>query len=96
MNNNYPYLPKDKTIEYVKEDNPFMAEAKLVRNNYSSDLNHPTGAVVVLNGEIIGRSANQSAIKNKRLLDLHKNGLCIRKILKIPSGKAYWLCPGCA
>lgn len=96
MNNYYPYLPEDRTIEYVKADNSLMAEAKLMRDNHSTDLNHPTGAIVVLNGRIIGRSANQSAIKNKRLLNLHKNGLCIRKILKIPSGQKYWLCPGCA
>ncbi len=96
MNNCYPYLPEGKIIEYVKENNLFMVEAKLMRNNYSSDSNHPTGAVVVLNGKIVGRFANQSTIKNKKILDLHRNGLCVRKILRIPSGKAYWLCPGCA
>ncbi|MBU6390363.1 hypothetical protein KGQ31_02340, partial [Patescibacteria group bacterium] len=35
-------------------------------------------------------------LKNKKLLALHRDGWCARKILKIPSGKKYWLCPGCA
>ena len=52
--------------------------------------------VVVMNGEIIGKDANQSALKNKKLIELHKNGFCVRKFLKIKSGEKYWLCMGCA
>src|SRR5258708_36442329 len=96
MKTSYPYLPEGRTIEYVPAGNAFMREAARVRNEASTDLNHSTGAVVVLGGEVIGRGANQSAIKNKILLNIHKNGLCIRKILKIPSGQKYWLCPGCS
>jgi deoxycytidylate deaminase len=95
-NNIYPYLPDGRSILYVPESNPFMIEAKIMRDGHSTDLNHSTGAVVVLGGKIIGRAANKSAINNPKLLELHKKGLCTRKILKIKSGEKYWLCPGCA
>ena len=29
------------------------------------------------------------------MVELHKK-YCLRRLLKVPSGKAYWLCPGCA
>jgi deoxycytidylate deaminase len=73
-----------------------MKEAMRLRNTESTDVQHPTGAVVVKNGVTIGRGANQSALKNKKLLDFHKNKFCVRRFLKIPSGQKYWLCPGCA
>ena len=92
----YPYLPDGRTIVFVSQENPFMAEAKKFMIANSTDLNHSTGAVVVLGDRIIGHAANQSALKNKKLLELHKNGLCVRRIFKIPSGQKYWLCPGCA
>lgn len=92
----YPYLPAGRTILYVPMVNPFMAEAKKVCLENSTDHNHPTGAVVVKNGIIVGRGANQSAIRNKLLLNLHKEYFCIRKWLHIKSGTHYWLCPGCA
>ena len=96
MDNRYPYLPEGRTIKYVSLDNGFMREAKIVRDTMSTDLNHSTGAVVVLNGKIVGRGANQSALKNKKLLDFHKNIFCVRRFLGIPSGEKYWLCPGCS
>jgi len=92
----YPYIPEGKKILYVPESNEFMAEAKRVCRELSTDRSIPTGAVVVRNGKVIGRAANQSAIKNPSLLKLHKKGLCIRRMLKIKSGEKYWLCPGCA
>ena len=92
----YPYLPEGKTIKYAGADNYFMKTAKEVCRALSTDRQHPTGAVLVKDGKIILRSANQSAIKNKKLLTFHQKGYCPRKILKIPSGKKYWLCPGCA
>ena len=73
-----------------------MKEAIKFRDLESTDAQHPTGAVVVKDGVIIGRGANQSALKNKKLLDFHKNMFCVRRFLKIPSGQKYWLCPGCA
>jgi len=91
-----PYLPEGRTIEYVPEENPFMAEAKRVRNEFSTDQLFPTGAVVVFEGRIIGAAANKSALKNKRLRDFHKDKFCVRRFFKIPTGQKYWLCPGCA
>ena len=96
MNNKYPYLPEGREIKYVEESDIFIQEAKKYRDNFSTDHNHPTGAVIVLNNKIIGYGANQSAIKNKTLLNFHKKYICIRKILRIKSGEKYWLCPGCA
>ncbi len=92
----YPYMPAGRTISFAPENNVFMVEAKRIRDEESTDLNHSTGAVVVLDGKILGKGANQSALGNKKLLALHKNGLCVRRILKIQSGQKYCLCPGCA
>ncbi|MEX2411348.1 MAG: deaminase [Candidatus Paceibacterota bacterium] len=92
----YPYLPKNRAIKYVPENNKFMKIAKETAINKSTDQMQPTGAVIVKNGEIISKGANQSKLKSKRLRNIHKNGLCVRRILKIPSGKSYWLCPGCS
>ena len=96
MTHLYPYLPEGRSIRYVSAQDVYMLEAARLRNNESSDHVHPTGAVVVLDGAIIGRGANQSALQNKRLLQVHKEGWCVRRFLKIPSGQKYWLCPGCA
>lgn len=92
----YPYLPEGREIKCVSLDNPFMLLAKKIREEKSTDINFPTGAVVVKDGKVIGEWANQSAIKNPKLLQLHKNGWCVRKILKIKTGEKYWLCPGCS
>ncbi len=96
MNNHYPYLPEGREFKYISISDPFMAETQKVTLTQSTDQNHPTSALIVKDGKIIGTGANQSALKNKKLIDLHKNGLCVRRILKIPSGKKYWLCPGCS
>jgi deoxycytidylate deaminase len=96
MNNRYPYLPEGREVKYVPISNEFMTEAMRVRNTESTDFQHPTGAVVVHEGNIVGTGANQSALKNKKLIEIHKNGFCVRKFLKIPSGQKYWLCPGCS
>ena len=92
----YPYLPEGRAIKYVSGENPFMAVAKEACRELSSDRQHPTGAVLVKDGKVLYRAANQSAIKNPRLLAIHQRGLCVRKFLKIPTGQKYWLCPGCA
>ena len=92
----YPYLPAGKTIFYVPENNKYMLAAKEYALTHSTDRQVSTGSVIVdENGEILVSVANQSALKNKFLLDTHKNW-CIRKFFKIPSGQKYWLCPGCA
>ena len=96
MTNRYPYLPEGRTIKYVPVHHEFMAHAKVVRDTKSTELNHSTGAVVVLGGAIIGHGANRSLLKYGFLQNVHKDYVCIRRILKIPSGQKYWLCPGCA
>jgi len=85
--NALPYLPAGKTIAYVKEDHEFMQAAKQAAHALSFDPKHPIGAVIVKNGVIIGQGANGSVFH-------HWLG-CLRKLLKIPTGKGYWLCPGC-
>jgi deoxycytidylate deaminase len=91
----YPYLPQGREILYVSEDNPFMARAKQIRNEWSTEKNHPTGAVVVFDGSIIGEAANRARIKNGRLINLHKK-FCLRRFFHIKTGEKYWVCPGCA
>ncbi len=91
----YPYLPEGRTILYVSEDNPYIIEAKNTCIEQATDWGHPSGAVIVKDGEIIGRGALSSKLNNKKLIKLHHLGWCIRRILKIKSGKKYWLCPGC-
>ncbi len=92
----YPYLPKNRTLLYVPEDNKYMLKAREVALIKSTDKKVPTGVVVVgADREILVTAANQSVLKNKFLLNTHKNW-CIRKLFKIPSGEKYWLCPGCA
>ena len=72
-----------------------MAEAKKIYLE-SKERQHPTGAVVVKDGNIVGRACNNAPIKNPFIQRLHKRGLCTRRILGIPTGKKYWMCPGCA
>ena len=96
MNTRYPYLPEGREFKYVSIQDPFMAETKRITLEYSTDHNHPTGAVIVKDGKILGYAANQSALKNKFLLNFHKTTFCVRRFFKIKSGQKYWLCPGCA
>ncbi len=91
----YPYIPEGKTIFYVSEEDVFMKEAKKFSLTHSTDLNHPTGAVVVKNGTVLGYGANHSIFKQKWFVNLHGKGWCVRKWLKAKSGTKYWLCPGC-
>ncbi|MFA6274144.1 MAG: hypothetical protein WC662_03205 [Candidatus Paceibacterota bacterium] len=92
----YPYLPEGRGFLYVPENNKYMMIAKEIALTESTDKKTSTGAVIVdENGEVLVKAANQSALKNKFLLETHKNW-CFRKFFKIPSGKKYWLCPGCA
>ncbi len=92
----YPYLPEGRKILYVLETDPFMIAAKKARAELSTDSGHPTGAVIVLSGVVVGRGANQSTLKNRTLHEMHRRWFCLRRFLKIPSGTKYWLCPGCA
>lgn len=84
---NYPYIPEDKTIEYVPADNQFMQAARSVAQEQSLDNTMPTGTVLVKDGEIIGRGANGS--------DYHDTHGCERVRQNIPTGQGYELCEGC-
>jgi deoxycytidylate deaminase len=91
-----PYLPEGREIKYVDPDNGFMLQAKEAARTQSTDMLQPTGVVVVKDDEVLGSGANHSwAGKFKFFNKAHKNGLCVRKFFKIPSGKGYWTCPGC-
>jgi tRNA(Arg) A34 adenosine deaminase TadA len=92
----YPYLPEGREIKYAPFTNDYMRAAYEYSKAHSSDRNHPTGAVVVKDGSIIGSGANQVPIKNEFMKKVHKELICIRKIFKVKSGEKYWLCPGCA
>ena len=90
----YPYLPKGKTIEYVGETNEYMKMAKEVARG-SNDQSLPTGAVLVSGAVVLAKASNKTPLSNPFLKDLHKK-YCVRRMLGIPSGQKYWLCPGCA
>ena len=92
----YPYLPEGKTINYVTIDNRWMAAAKEFSRLHATDRQMPTGAVLVKDGHIIGSGANQVPLKNPFFAMIHKNYFCVRRILRIPTGQKYWLCPGCS
>ncbi len=93
----YPYLPEGKEIFYVSSNNPFMKEAKDIAWKNSTDRRMPTGAVVVRvsDNKIVSKDINKAPLTNSFLINIHKK-YCFRRMLKIPSGKKYWICPGCA
>ena len=92
----YPYLPEGREILYVPDDNSFMAQAKSVCHTMGTEKQHPTGAVVVKNGQILGQAANMAGYTHAFLNNWHKKWMCVRRWFKIPSGQKYWMCPGCA
>jgi thymidylate kinase/thymidylate synthase ThyX/deoxycytidylate deaminase len=83
----YPYMHPKGKIGYVSVDNVYMEAAKEVARTESLDKTMPTGAVIVKDGQIIGRGANGSTYH-----DLHG---CERVRLNIPTGQSYELCEGC-
>lgn len=83
----YPYLPDWKVISYVPADHSFMRAAEEYARIHSLDREHPTGAVLVKGGTIIGHGANGSSY--------HKKHGCERKRQGIPTGERYDLCEGC-
>jgi deoxycytidylate deaminase len=82
-----PFLPENQNLYQVKDTNIFIQAAKKVALEQTSDLAHPTGAVIVKNNQIIGEGANFS--------QYHKKHGCERKKLKCKSGEGYDLCVGC-
>jgi deoxycytidylate deaminase len=93
---NYPYIPEGRTILYVSEDDFFMKESIKTARQLSTDKLQSTGAVIVKDGQIVGRGANQVLIKSPKLQSFHQKRFCPRKLLKVKSGTKYWLCPSCS
>ena len=60
MNVTYPYLPEGRTIKYVPAHDRFMRAAEDACRELSTDHMHPTGAVMVRDGAVLARAANQS------------------------------------
>jgi len=83
----YPYIPHDRLIKYVPQDNPFILKAKEFAREHSLDMVMPGAAVVVRDGEVIGIGANGS--------DYHKSNECERVKRGSKSGEGYELCEGC-
>jgi len=83
----YPFMHTKGKVGYVPADNKYMQAAKKVAREKSLDKVMPTGTVIVLNGEIIGRGANGS--------EYHDKFGCERVRLNIPTGQGYELCEGC-
>lgn len=82
------HLPTGKELKFVAPENPFLQAAKACAQEHSLDPQHPTGAVVVKDGKVLGKGANGSSF--------HSRFGCPRKLLKIKSGTGYWMCPGCS
>lgn len=82
----YPYLPPGRTIEYVPEDNQFMARAREIWNSHDRYCKQPTTTVVVKDGIIIAEGKNGGE---------NPPTVCQRKVLGCKTGEGYKLCPGC-
>ena len=92
----YPYMPEGRSVVYVSAENSFIKAAKESAREQSTDMLQPTGAVIVLGGEIVATGANNAFLaKNIWFRKKHQNGMCVRKMFNVPSGKGYWMCPGC-
>jgi deoxycytidylate deaminase len=83
-----PYLPENRSILYVPQDNPYMVRAKRLAKKYKSNLRHPAAALVAKNGTVVG----EGSIGNN---PTHLKG-CERVFLNLPTGEGYERCPGCA
>ena len=83
----YPYLPSGRAFAYVDIGDPYMRAAREYAKEHSLDDAVKTGAVLVKDGEIIGRGANGS--------DYHTLHGCERVRRGIPTGHGYELCEGC-
>ncbi|MBU1129703.1 hypothetical protein KKE45_00085 [Patescibacteria group bacterium] len=80
MNIPYPYIPKNKKILYVPIKNPFLQKASLAKKD--GCFKHPTGAVVVKDGQIIGTGSNAGT----------KVKFCPREKKGSKTGEDYYLC----
>ncbi len=77
----YPYIPEDRVIKYVDENNQYMKEASNIMKKGGCFI-QKTGAVIVLNGEIIGKGNNASTTLE----------YCPRRKKGSKTGEDYYLC----
>ena len=84
----YPYLPVGRIIEYVPEDNIYMAEAKALAMKFRGQLLQPNGVILVKDDQVIGRGSIG--------MNYHAEKGCERIRLNMPTGVGYDLCPGCS
>lgn len=77
----YPFIHPQGIIKYANIDNIFIQEAKKISLK-SGCVKQATGAVIVVNNEIVARGAN-SGLKIK---------ICPRVLNKCPTGVGYNLC----
>lgn len=90
----YPYLPDDRTILYVGEDNPFMQAAKqFARENYT--VRHIHAAVLVNDGHILGRGSIGAGYHGEIDPKTGDRRGCVREHLDVETGTRYDLCEGC-
>ena len=83
-----PYLPPGGRLIEIDPQNPFLEAAREQSEKIKTDnTKNKTGVVIVKNQQIVA----QAHMKYK----FHKFIGCIRKWFKQPTGKNYWLCPGC-
>jgi deoxycytidylate deaminase len=83
----YPYMPQEGQIRYVRGQNEFMQQAKENARKHSLDAVMPNASVLVKDGRIIGRGANGSTYHDTHECERIKRG--------IPTGEGYELCEGC-
>lgn len=69
-----------------------MEEAKEYALEESRSHRLPTGAVVVKDGEVVGRGANGNEYHEENGCDRHE----LREKGELESGEGYDLCPGCS
>lgn len=94
INKKNPRFPDGVKVHEVKEDHFHMAKAKEIAR-LSNEQQQPVGVVIVHKEEILVSAHNNNPLTSLRLIKLHKK-FCVRHFLGIPTGKHYWLCPGCA
>jgi deoxycytidylate deaminase len=91
-----PFLDGTLKLFYTPLRDEYMGIAWLEAKHNSTDKNHPTGAVIVVNGEIISQLPNKAGYTNRIMIWLHQNVFCMRRFLRVKSGTRYDLCRGCA
>jgi deoxycytidylate deaminase len=78
----YPYMPANREFKFVPVSDPLMQAARAATDELSGCCWWPTGAVLVRDGEVIARGANQGTWQPH----------CKRVDLKCPSGQGYEHC----